>query len=251
MTNSIIFQTLKDRSFGIFRTAVAALLGFGLSACAELNAPVQQEGFNDTFDAVPPPNFTRGLIARSVPEPLYPVRARNLGLEGWVVLSFTVDEEGLVVSNSIRITEEDPKGYFDLSAINAARRLIFENTRGRPVEDVSYVFRYELEGVTPLGRPAVSQEMQFRELIPRRYITPAYPLEAERAGVEGYVVVQFSVTPLGDVENVSVIESQPQGTFDAEALIAASRLYFEPRLIFGQPVRVDNVTYRFDWRLPR
>ena len=154
------------------------------------------------------------------------------------------------MSNTIRVIEEEPRGYFDLSAINAARRLAFDNTRNEQVEDVRYVFRYELEELPRVGNNNAPM-MQFRELIPRRFITPVYPSNAEQLGVEGYVIVQFTVLQDGSVSGISVRESEPPGYFENEALVAASRLRFEPRLIFGAPVIVNNVTYRFDWQLSR
>ena len=108
---------------------------------------------------------------------------------------------------------------------------------------------YELEEL-PQAANNSAPVMQFRELIPRRFITPAYPAIAEQMGIEGYVIVQFTVLQDGSVSDISVRESDPPGTFDNEALLAATRLRFEPRLQFGAPVVVEDVTYRFDWRLP-
>ena len=61
------------------------------------------------------------------------------------MLRFSVDENGAVINNTIQTIEEQPSGYFELASVTAARRLKFENTGGETVEDVRYVFRYELE----------------------------------------------------------------------------------------------------------
>ncbi len=167
------------------------------------------------------------------------------------MLRFSVDEEGAVIGNSIETVEEQPPGYFELSSINAARRLTFENTRGQTIEDVRYVFRYQLEESSQLISNTEPEEIQFRELIPTRYITPDYPEVARELALEGYVVVQFTVTEQGVVEDIVIDEAEPPGVFNDEAIAAALRLRFEPRLVFDAPVRVPNVRYRFDWRLPR
>lgn len=242
------------RSHAITRSRVLCALMWSIFAvavnsCTTTNSSEQIEE-DSTFDAVPPPSFTRGLLTRDEVVPLYPMRARNLGVEGWVMLSFSVSAEGNVLSNTIEIIEEEPDGYFDLSAISAARRLTFDNTRNEQVEDVRYVFRYELEDLPRVSNNS-APVMQFRELIPRRFITPVYPSNAVQQGIEGHVVVQFTVLQDGSVRDISVRESDPPGVFENEALVAASRLRFEPRLIFGVPVIVNNVIYRFDWRLPR
>lgn len=232
----------------LLRSLLCAAVAMGFNSCATTSSP-QQSADDSTLDPVPPPSFTRGLLPRDEVAPLYPLRARSLGVEGWVTLSFSVDPDGYVMSNTIQVIEEEPQGFFDVSAINAARRLTFDNTRGEAVEDVRYVFRFELE---ELQRTSSNNApvMQFRELIPRRFITPAYPANAEQEGIEGHVVVQFTVLQDGSVRDISVLESNPPGVFDNEALAAAARLRFEPRLILGAPVIVNNVTYRFDWRLP-
>jgi outer membrane biosynthesis protein TonB len=55
----------------------------------------------------------------------------------------------------------------------------------------------------------------------------------------------------GGVQDIVVNESNPPSIFDSEALAAGARLRFEPRLLLGSPVVVENVLFRFDWRLPR
>jgi TonB family protein len=165
------------------------------------------------------------------------------------MLSFSVDEEGNVVPGTVETVNAQPPGYFERSALNAVRRMNFENTVNRLIEDVRYVFRYQLEERSGMFVAPVAQEAQFRELIPMRFITPDYPRFAEEQGLEGYVVVSFTVSETGTVSDISVIESQPVGVFDEQALIAAQRLRFEPRLVEDLPVRVEGVTYRFDWRL--
>ncbi len=205
----------------------------------------------DDIERLPPPSFTRGLLTRFEPEPLYPLRARNQRVEGWVMLHFDVDENGLVMPGSLQIEEEQPAGYFTQSALSAARRLTFENTRGDIVEDIHYVFRYELEEQQAVVREPPPQELQFREVLPSSFITPAYPEDAELAGIEGYVVVAFTVTRSGSVTNLRIAESVPPGVFDSEALRAGERLRFQPRLVDGEAVAVENVEYRFDWNLPR
>lgn len=198
----------------------------------------------------PPPNFTRGLIVTAAPDPLYPQRARALGLEGWVMLSFAVDANGDVVPGSIEAVNSQPPGYFERSALNAVRRMNFENTLNRVIDDVRYVFRYELEERAGMFVAPTEQQPQFRELIPMRFITPAYPQFAEEQGLEGHVIVNFTVTETGSVEDISIVESEPAGVFDEEALVSARRLRFEPRLVEDVPVRVEGFSYRFDWRLP-
>ena len=52
---------------------------------------------------------------------------------------------------------------------------------------------------------------------------PDYPMNARRAGVEGYVVVELTLDAMGRVTHARVVESQPARVFDQAALSAAQR----------------------------
>ena len=223
-----------------------------LVSCSSTDTSSSPVATDAAFDVTPPPNFTRGLLERRATEPLYPIRARNLGVEGWVMLGFSVDADGEVVNNSIRTLEEQPEGFFEASATSAARRLTFQNFRGELIEDVRYVFRYQLDGLDPAPLADSTVDIiQFREMLPQRLITPPYPDVALELELEGYVVVKFTVTETGAVQDVAIDESEPPGVFNEEAIRAAQRLRFEPRIVIGEPVRVEDVLFRFDWNLPR
>lgn len=81
--------------------------------------------------------------------PQYPTRAAQRGIEGWCLVSFTVNGLGNVVEDSIVVVDAEPSSMFDRSSIRAAGRLKFQprvvDGQGVAVEDVQYVFRYELE----------------------------------------------------------------------------------------------------------
>lgn len=65
---------------------------------------------------------------------------------------------------------------------------------------------------------------------------PQYPYKAARRGIEGWVRVEFDITEAGSVDNVTVIESDPPGTFDQAAIRAVYRWKFKPRIIDGKAV---------------
>ena len=81
--------------------------------------------------------------------PQYPTRAAQRGIEGWCLVSFTVNGLGNVVENSVVVVDAEPRSMFDRSSIRAAGRFKFQprvvDGQGVAVENVQYVFRYELE----------------------------------------------------------------------------------------------------------
>ncbi|NCG41327.1 MAG: TonB family protein [Actinobacteria bacterium] len=81
--------------------------------------------------------------------PQYPTRAAQRGIEGWCLVSFTVNGLGNVVEDSVVVVDAEPRSMFDRSSIRAAGRFKFQprvvDGQGVAVENVQYVFRYELE----------------------------------------------------------------------------------------------------------
>lgn len=93
------------------------------------------------------PAGTEYLPLNSV-SPIYPPRAVERGIEGWVLVSFTVDEEGSVVDESIKEEDADPPSVFKRAAFRAAKQLVFEprmeNGEAIQTEDVQYLFNWRL-----------------------------------------------------------------------------------------------------------
>jgi len=81
--------------------------------------------------------------------PLYPSRAAAEGVEGWVLVSFTVKADGMVEEDSVKVVDAEPAEIFDRNSIGAARRFEFQprirNGRAVEIPGVQYVFRYNLE----------------------------------------------------------------------------------------------------------
>lgn len=81
--------------------------------------------------------------------PQYPTRAAQRGIEGWCLVSFTVDGLGNVIEETIVVVDAEPPEIFDRSSERAAARFKFQprvqNGQGVEVPGVQYLFRYQLE----------------------------------------------------------------------------------------------------------
>lgn len=78
--------------------------------------------------------------------PVYPVRARRRSIEGWVKVTFVVDERGHV--GNIAIVEAQPEGLFENSVRRCVSGWRFKpgTVEGMPVKaSVETVIRFELE----------------------------------------------------------------------------------------------------------
>lgn len=74
------------------------------------------------------------------------------------------------------------------------------------------------------------------ELMPLQRIEPQYPSDARRAGITGWVEVEFLVNADGTVRSARVTDAKPKGLFEAASITAALRWKFRPKVINGKPV---------------
>ncbi|MCY3883664.1 MAG: energy transducer TonB [Gammaproteobacteria bacterium] len=87
------------------------------------------------------------------------------------------------------------------------------------------------------------------EYLPIVKVRPQYPRRALQRGIEGYVIVMFTVTENGTVEDPSVFEADPPGIFDRAAMQAALKFKYRPRVVDGVPIRVRGVKNRIIFEL--
>lgn len=81
--------------------------------------------------------------------PQYPTRAAQRGIQGWCLVSFTVNGLGNVLEDTIEVVDAEPANIFNRSSIRAATRFKFQprvvDGAGVDVPGVQYLFRYQLE----------------------------------------------------------------------------------------------------------
>lgn len=71
------------------------------------------------------------------------------------------------------------------------------------------------------------QKTGLSEFAYRKRILPKYPRKALRKGIEGRVVVSFSIDRSGNAYNISVRDSYPKGFFDASVIQAVGASQFD------------------------
>ncbi|UTW47420.1 energy transducer TonB [Bacterioplanoides sp. SCSIO 12839] len=79
------------------------------------------------------------------------------------------------------------------------------------------------------------------EYLPIVKVAPTYPRRAAQKGIEGYVVVEFTVSKLGTVINPVVIEADPANIFNRAALTAAKKFKYKPKIENGKAIEVPGV----------
>ena len=78
------------------------------------------------------------------------------------------------------------------------------------------------------------------DLLPILKVAPIYPERLAARGIEGHVILEYTVTGLGTVINVTVVESTHSG-FENAAINSALKYKYKPKYINGEPVAVHGV----------
>lgn len=89
------------------------------------------------------------------------------------------------------------------------------------------------------------------EYLPMVKVAPQYPRRALRRGIEGYVVLEYTVTTTGAVKNPVVIEAEPADIFNQSAIDSAVRYKYKPRVIDGKPVEVPGVRTKIVFKMAK
>lgn len=87
------------------------------------------------------------------------------------------------------------------------------------------------------------------EYLPIVKVAPIYPRRALSRGIEGYVIVEFTVTKQGSVKNPVVVEANPEGIFNQAAKDAAKKFKYKPRVIDGEATEVAGVQNKITFKM--
>lgn len=87
------------------------------------------------------------------------------------------------------------------------------------------------------------------EYLPIVKVSPVYPRRALQRGIQGYVIVEFTVNEIGAVVDPFVVEANPQNIFEQAALDAAKKFKYKPRVVNGEPAAVAGVQNRITFKI--
>jgi periplasmic protein TonB len=96
-----------------------------------------------------------------------------------------------------------------------------------------------------LGRDGFFSDGEYMPIV---QVAPQYPRRAAERGLEGFVLLEFTVTRQGTVRDPVVVEST-SSIFDRAAIDAVMRFRYRPRVIDGEPVEVPGVRFRITFEL--
>ncbi len=86
-------------------------------------------------------------------------------------------------------------------------------------------------------------------ILPLVRVQPMYPRDAANQRIEGWVVIEFTISTNGRVLNPRVIREYPNEMFNTAALKAIKKWRYRPRVENGLKVEVHNVSVRLKFEL--
>ncbi len=88
------------------------------------------------------------------------------------------------------------------------------------------------------------------EYLPIVKVAAVYPRRAQQRGIEGWVLLEFTVSKQGTTKDIRVIDSEPKSKiFHRAAIKAVAKFKYKPRTEDGKPIEVPGVRNRIVFRL--
>ena len=87
------------------------------------------------------------------------------------------------------------------------------------------------------------------DILPVLKVQPNYPRSAIVNGIEGYVIVEFTVTTTGATRDIKIVSAEPANIFNQSAIRAAEKFKYKPRIIDGEAVEVPGVQNKFTYEI--
>jgi protein TonB len=87
------------------------------------------------------------------------------------------------------------------------------------------------------------------EYLPIVKVAPIYPRRAQTRGIQGYCIVEYTVTRNGSIRDPRAIDCKPSGIFDSASVKASLKFKYKPRVVDGEPTEVTGVRNKFTYTL--
>jgi len=92
------------------------------------------------------------------------------------------------------------------------------------------------------------------DYLPIVKVQPQYPRRALQRGIEGWVVVEYTVTKNGSVRDPRVVEAftkdgNPTTIFNRAAVKSALKYKYKPRVVDGEPIEVPGVKTKISFNM--
>ena len=193
--------------------------------------------------------------------------AIGLGLGAVVTFALFYLMQWLILTDQLVLDEGDQGRILDFVRVEEEQELQTRDRKPKPppppdepppdMPDPTFDSNVESVGVD-IGSASMDANLDIQagggfsadgEYLPIVKVAPVYPRRALTRGIEGYVLLEFTVTKSGAVADPIVIEADPPGIFDRAAIQAALKFKYKPKVVNGEPIDVAGVRNRITFEL--
>lgn len=109
---------------------------------------------------------------------------------------------------------------------------------------------FKFEGDLNTGE-GIEFDVADREVLPIVRVEPVYPDRAAQRGIEGYVVLEFTVLASGEVDSdsIMIVQAEPSSIFNRAATRAVRKWKYRPKIENGQPVPQYGIQTQLTFQL--
>ena len=87
------------------------------------------------------------------------------------------------------------------------------------------------------------------DAVPMVRVPPQYPERALQRGIEGRVLIEFTISRSGSVKNPKVVAYEPSTIFNKAAIKAVKQWKYNPKIVNGKAVEQPGVQIAIPFRL--
>lgn len=87
------------------------------------------------------------------------------------------------------------------------------------------------------------------DAVPMVRVPPQYPERALQRGIEGRVLIEFTISKSGSVKDAKVIAYEPSTIFNKAALKAVLQWKYNPKIVNGKPVEQPGMRIAIPFKL--
>jgi protein TonB len=87
------------------------------------------------------------------------------------------------------------------------------------------------------------------DAVPMVRVPPQYPERAQQRGIEGRVLVEFTISKSGSVKDAKVIAYEPSQIFNKAAIKAILQWKYNPKIENGKPVEQKGIRISIPFKL--
>ena len=177
-------------------------------------------------------------------DPVYPEEAKKAGVEGLVFLEATIDTEGNV--SKVKMLKGEHESL-NRAAVDAIKQWKYSpaTLKEKPMPvNFTVTVKFSLDDKKAGTRkPAESTEHPGPRLVKK--VSPTYPEEARKEGIEGTVILEATIDTEGNVVKVKVLEGGID-SLNKAAIEALKQWKYEPVIVEGKAEAATfTVTVKF------